>query len=129
MTAKAPTPLLPLPMPSAAPPVRADQAATGAYVPPSQRIKLFSPADWEQFIQEWAHSLKTTVAASRTRGAPQPSHGSPATPSSKVQAPFLPVAIRVDFRSTAVFERVAYVLATRNLCHAPDDPRFNSTRL
>ena len=59
MTPKIPVPLLPLSTPATATPVRADQAATGAYVPPVQRIKLFSPADWEHFIQEWAHSLKT----------------------------------------------------------------------
>jgi hypothetical protein len=60
MTAKAPTTLLPLSTPATGAAVRADQAATGAYVPPSQRVKLFSPSDWEQFVQEWAHSLKTT---------------------------------------------------------------------
>src|SRR5208282_5181460 len=58
MTAKNPVSLLPLPPPPALAPVRADQAATGAYVPPAQRVKLFSAAEWEQFIQEWAHSLK-----------------------------------------------------------------------
>lgn len=52
-------PIHPIPQPAAPHAVRRDHAATGAYVPPAQRIKLFSPADWEQFIQEWAHSLKS----------------------------------------------------------------------
>jgi hypothetical protein len=39
--------------------VTADQVAHGPSIPPQQRILLYSPAEWEEFIQEWAHfSLK-----------------------------------------------------------------------
>ena len=58
MTGKKAIPLVPLGAPPALQNVRVDQAATGAYVPPIQRVKLFSPAEWEELAQEWAHSLK-----------------------------------------------------------------------
>ncbi|WP_254511392.1 ABC-three component system protein [Anatilimnocola floriformis] len=51
--------LVPMLEPSRPTPVRADQVSSGLSIPPLQRVKLFSPAEWEQFIQEWAHSLKS----------------------------------------------------------------------
>lgn len=30
----------------------------GRVVPPLQQIKLFSPADWEEFTREWVYSKK-----------------------------------------------------------------------
>lgn len=59
MVPKSPISLMPIDVPASPPDVRVDHAATGAYVPPIQRVKLFSPAEWEQLVQEWAHSLKS----------------------------------------------------------------------
>ena len=43
-------------VPATAPaPVTADQVAHGPMIPPQQLILLYSPAQWEEFIQEWAH--------------------------------------------------------------------------
>ena len=50
---------VPLGQPPAVPPVRVDHAATGAYVPPIQRVKILPPNDWEEIVHEWAHSLKS----------------------------------------------------------------------
>lgn len=36
-------------------PVTAGQIASGAPIPPIKRLKLFSPDDWEEFINEWAY--------------------------------------------------------------------------
>lgn len=54
--------LAPMPEPSLPAQVRADQVTAGLPIPPLQRVKLFSAAEWEQFIQEWAHSLKSKYA-------------------------------------------------------------------
>lgn len=40
---------------TAAAPVTAAQVAHGPTIPPQQLILLYSPAQWEEFIQEWAH--------------------------------------------------------------------------
>lgn len=40
---------------SAAAAVTAAQVIHGPSIPPQQRILLYSPAEWEQFIEEWAH--------------------------------------------------------------------------
>src|SRR6185437_3878917 len=36
-------------------PATADQVTYGPSIPPQQRILLFSAAEWEGFIEEWAH--------------------------------------------------------------------------
>ena len=51
--------LVPMLEPSLPPQVRADHVGAGMPIPPLQRVKLFSPAEWEEFLQEWAHSLKS----------------------------------------------------------------------
>lgn len=48
----------PLPMPPDPPAVNVDTAAAGPAIAPIDRIKLFSPAEWEDFVLEWAHSLR-----------------------------------------------------------------------
>lgn len=35
--------------------VSAAQAAMGPIIPPQQRLLTYSPEDWEDFVQEWAH--------------------------------------------------------------------------
>ena len=39
-------------------PLPAESAITGQYVPPIERLRIMSPAQWEDFVLEWAHSLK-----------------------------------------------------------------------
>lgn len=51
--------LVPLPRPSDSAPATAQTVAMGAFVPPIERIRLFSPAQWEEFVLEWADSLRT----------------------------------------------------------------------
>jgi hypothetical protein len=51
--------LLPIPGPVAEKPVRADQVFPGRSVPPIVRVKMFSASEWEDFIGEWVHSLKS----------------------------------------------------------------------
>ncbi|MFM9959998.1 MAG: ABC-three component system protein [Planctomycetaceae bacterium] len=48
-----------MPAPAAAKAVRADQVFPGRPVPPIVRAKTFSSSEWEEFIREWAHSLKS----------------------------------------------------------------------
>ncbi len=50
--------LLPLPRPDAVAPVTADVVASGEYIPPIERIRLFSPDQWEDFVLEWADSFR-----------------------------------------------------------------------
>lgn len=38
--------------------VRVDRVLSGRPISPLQRVRLFSADDWEEFVQEWAHSLK-----------------------------------------------------------------------
>lgn len=52
----------PLPTPTAPPALTADIAAAGPVIAPIERIRLFSPAQWEDFVLEWAHSLRTEYA-------------------------------------------------------------------
>lgn len=40
------------------PQVSADTAMTGPQILPTERIKLYNASDWEQFVLEWAHSLR-----------------------------------------------------------------------
>ena len=49
--------IAPLPTPPDPLPITADIAAAGPAIAPIDRIRLFSPADWENFVLEWAHSL------------------------------------------------------------------------
>jgi hypothetical protein len=50
---------VPIPEPPAPPPgLAADVVASGLPVHPEDRIKLFSPAEWERFVQEWVDSLR-----------------------------------------------------------------------
>ncbi len=35
----------------------AQEVASGSPIPPVQRVRLFSPSEWEEFIEEWARSL------------------------------------------------------------------------
>lgn len=48
----------PLPFPTPPSGLSADTVATGLPVPPIDRIKLFSPREWEEFILEWGDSLR-----------------------------------------------------------------------
>jgi len=49
---------VPLPVPAAPTGVSADVVASGPSIPPIERIKLFSNTQWEQFVLEWADSLR-----------------------------------------------------------------------
>lgn len=50
---------VPLPAPvTPSSPATADQVATGMPVPPIERVRLMSSQQWEEFILEWADSLK-----------------------------------------------------------------------
>lgn len=50
--------LHPISKPSGISPTRADRVFPGKPLPPTERVRTFSPAEWETFIQEWANSLK-----------------------------------------------------------------------
>ena len=52
-------PSRPLPQPSASLAVSADVVAAGPAIPAIDRIKLFSERQWEEFVLEWADSLRT----------------------------------------------------------------------
>jgi hypothetical protein len=66
---------VPPPVPVAQPPeppggLAADVVASGLPVHPEDRIRLFSPGQWEHFIQEWVDSLRTEyVLVERCGGA------------------------------------------------------------
>lgn len=49
---------VPMPTPPAPEGLSADIIAAGQLIPPIQRIRLFSPTEWEEFVEEWATSLK-----------------------------------------------------------------------
>jgi hypothetical protein len=52
-------PPVPIPQPSAPPPgLAADVVASGLPVHPEDRVRLFSPDQWERFVQEWVDSLR-----------------------------------------------------------------------
>lgn len=53
---------VPLPAPSASPGVTADVVATGLTIPPIERIRIFSDRQWEEFVLEWADSLRDRYA-------------------------------------------------------------------
>jgi hypothetical protein len=50
--------LNPIPTPHAPVAVTADVAAAGPAIAPIKRIRFFSPSEWEDFVLEWAHSLR-----------------------------------------------------------------------
>lgn len=52
-------PTTPLPTPPDPPEVSADTVASGPPIPAMDRLKLFSPAEWEAFVLEWADSLRS----------------------------------------------------------------------
>ena len=47
--------------------VTADQVTMGLRFPPQQQILLYSPAQWEEFVEEWAHFCLKSVYASVRR--------------------------------------------------------------
>jgi hypothetical protein len=57
----------PLPEPAAAPVAPATVAA-GPMIAPIDRIKLFGPTEWEEFVVEWADSLKSNYVDVRRLG-------------------------------------------------------------
>jgi hypothetical protein len=42
--------------------ISAGTVASGLLLPPIERIKIFSPVQWEEFILEWVHSLRSEYA-------------------------------------------------------------------
>lgn len=48
----------PLPAPSGGTVASADVVATGLPIPPIERIRIFSSGQWEDFVLEWADSLR-----------------------------------------------------------------------
>lgn len=53
---------VPLPIPPEPPALTADIAASGPVIAPIERIRLFSPDQWEDFVHEWAQSLREQYA-------------------------------------------------------------------
>lgn len=49
-------------------PTTADQIAIGLPVPPIERVRLMSCQQWEEFILEWADSLKQKYARVERHG-------------------------------------------------------------
>ena len=41
------------------PELTTDRVVIGPIVSPANRVKLYSPNEWEEFIKEWAESLKS----------------------------------------------------------------------
>lgn len=58
----------PLPAPTAITGVSADVVAKGQPIPPIERIKIFSDTQWEEFVLEWADSLRTEYRLVERRG-------------------------------------------------------------
>ena len=53
---------VPLPDPSATALPNADTVTSGPAIPAIERIRLFSPRQWEEFVLEWAYSLRSLYA-------------------------------------------------------------------
>lgn len=53
---------LPLPSPPDPPPLTADLAVSGPAILPIDRIRLYSHSEWEGFVREWAHFVKSDYA-------------------------------------------------------------------
>jgi len=52
----------PLPAPSGGIAPSADVVAAGLPIPPIERIRIFSAGQWEDFVLEWADSLRDTYS-------------------------------------------------------------------
>jgi len=52
------TSTIPLQAPTAPPGLSAEAVASGQPIPPIERIKIFSNTQWEEFVLEWADSLR-----------------------------------------------------------------------
>jgi hypothetical protein len=52
----------PIPSPPEPSSVSSDAVAFGGLIPPIDRLKIFSDRQWEEFVLEWADSLKTDYA-------------------------------------------------------------------
>lgn len=50
---------IPLPAPPSRAPPSADTVTSGPPIPAIERIRVFSPRQWEEFVLEWAHSLRS----------------------------------------------------------------------
>lgn len=50
----------PIPSPPEPASVSSDTTAHGKLIPPIERLRIFSDRDWEDFVWEWADSLKST---------------------------------------------------------------------
>ncbi len=57
-----PVPTNPIPDPPNSGRATPESVATGALIPAIERIKSFSPDEWELFVLEWVHSLKQTYS-------------------------------------------------------------------
>ncbi len=54
--------MITLPEPPPPPAPNADTVVSGPVIAPIERIRLFSSSQWENFVLEWAHSLKSRYA-------------------------------------------------------------------
>jgi hypothetical protein len=61
---------VPLQSPAAPPLVSADVVAAGPLLPAIERIKLFSAEQWEEFVLEWADSLRSQYHSVERSGGP-----------------------------------------------------------
>lgn len=65
-----PSPIVPLQMPHQLTDVSADVVTAGRPIPPIERIRIFSDREWEEFVLEWADSLRAVYEkAERCGGA------------------------------------------------------------
>jgi len=58
----------PMPPPSSVVPTDPLQVRSGPSIVPHERVKLFSPAEWEEFVNEWTSSLGEYGLVERTGG-------------------------------------------------------------
>ena len=61
----------PLPAPSGGTVASADIVATGLPIPPIERIRIFSSGQWEDFVLEWADSLRDQYGTADARQWPE----------------------------------------------------------
>ena len=62
-------PLQPIPVPAPSK-ITVGQVGSGSLIPALDRVKLFSPAEWEDFVREWADSLRSKYVAVLRAGGP-----------------------------------------------------------
>jgi hypothetical protein len=60
-------PLQPIPAPQSLP-IGVAEAAAGKLIPAVDRVRLFSPGEWEDFIREWVDSLRSAYVDVRRAG-------------------------------------------------------------